>query len=122
MAREELSTDIPLPAPRPKRQTAAEKAKALLNESRASEAYETRQERAGDGKQADAKPVITYKMLAGRVFAEQYEWFCQVPKSWRARHPRKPKLTREELMRIAIEHLRDSEDDLDVLIERYRSS
>jgi hypothetical protein len=120
MPREELSTDIPLPTPRPKRQTASEKARALLNESQESEALE-----AGEGKgetiQPEVEPVITYKALTGRVFADQHTWFCQIPKKWRSRYPRKPKLTRDELMRIAIEYLRDNEDELDALIERYRS-
>src|ERR671914_335147 len=106
MPREELSTDIPLPTPRPKRQSASEKARALLHESQVSEARE-----AGQG----AGPGAPYKGLRGRVFLDQHDWFCQVPKAWRARHPRKPKLTRDELMRIAIDHLRDSADDLDAL-------
>lgn len=117
MPREELSTDIPLPTPRPKRQSASEKARALLYESQASEARE-----AGQGATpATAGPAATYKVLSGRVFLDQHDWFCQVPKAWRARHPRKPKLTRDELMRIAIEHLRDSAEDLDALIDRYRA-
>jgi hypothetical protein len=110
-----------LPTPRPKRQSASEKARALLDESHASEALEAEQERAGDIIQAEAEPAVTYKALTGRVFADQHTWFCQVPKAWRTRHPRKPKLTRDELMRIAIEYLRESEDELDSLIERYRS-
>jgi hypothetical protein len=117
MPREELSTDIPLPTPRPKRQSASEKARALLHESQASEARG-----AGQGaRQAAAGPEAIYKVLSGRVFLDQHDWFCQVPKEWRARHPRKPKLTRDELMRIAIEHLRDNAEDLDALIDRYRS-
>jgi hypothetical protein len=117
MPREELSTDIPLPTPRPKRQSASEKARALLHESQESEARE-----AGQGARQDAAgPASTYKVLSGRVFLDQHDWFCQVPKAWRVRHPRKPKLTRDELMRIAIDHLRDNADDLDALIDRHRA-
>lgn len=118
MPREELSTDISLPAPRPRRQTASEKARALLNESHESEILEVGQ---GEVVPANDEAAVTYKALTGRVFDDQHAWFCQTPKTWRARHPRKPKLTRDELMRIAIEHLRASEDDLDNLIEQYRS-
>lgn len=121
MPREELSTNIPLPTPHPKRQTAPEKARALLNESKASEALEAGQGAKRTTKQTAAQPEGTYKVLSGRVFLDQHDWFCQAPKAWRTRHPRKPKLTRDELMRIAIEHLRDNEDELDALIERYRS-
>lgn len=121
MPREELSTDIPLPTPRPKRQSAPEKARALLRESQESEAREAGQGAKRASQQATAQPEATYKVLSGRVFLDQHDWFCEAPKAWRARHPRKPKLTRDELMRIAIEHLREQEDELDALIERYRS-
>lgn len=121
MPREELSTDIPLPTPRPKRKSASEKARALLKESQASEADETRQKHEECPMHAETVTPVIQKSLSGRVFAEQYEWFCQIPKSWRARYPHKPKLTRDELLRIAIEHLREEEDDLDALIERYRA-
>ena len=121
MPREELSADIPLPTPRPKRQSASEKARALLEASQASEAMERGQGDKRKAMEAHTPPEATYKVLSGRVFLDQHDWFCQTPKAWRARHPRKPKLTRDELMRIAIEHLRDHEAELDMLIDRYRS-
>ena len=114
MPKEELSTDVALPAPRRKRQTASEKARALLNESHEPASL-------GSDPMPAEEVALTKKVLSARVFPEHYEWFQQVPKDWRARHPRKPKLTRDELMCIAITHLRNSEEDLDALIERYRS-
>jgi hypothetical protein len=63
---------------------------------------------------------IPYKKITGRVFPDQQKWFQRVPKEYRKRHPRYPKLTNDELMRIAIEYLRDSED-LDAVIARYRT-
>jgi len=35
-----------------------------------------------------------------RVFPDQQKWFQRVPKDYRKRHPRHPKLTNDELMRI----------------------
>ena len=105
MPREELSTPITFPAPR--RQSAAEKARDLLHHDRAVP--------------ADEGPVPTpYKKITGRVFPDQQKWFQRVPKDYRKRHPRHPKLTNDELIRIAIEYLRDSED-LDAVIARYRT-
>ena len=121
MPREELSADIPLPTPRPKRQSASEKARTLLEASQESEAREAGQGAKREAREAATPPEAPYKVLSGRVFLDQHDWFCQTPKAWRVRHPRKPKLTRDELMRIAIEHLRDHEDELDLLIDRYRS-
>ena len=60
------------------------------------------------------------KKLRDRVFPDQQKWFQRVPKDYRKRHPRHPKLTNDELIRIAIEYLRDSED-LDAVISRYRT-
>src|SRR5712691_10128677 len=95
MPREELSTPITFPAPR--RQSAAEKARDLLHQDRAA--------------LADEGPVPTpYKKNTGRVFTDQQKWFQRLPKDYRNRHPRNPKLTNDELMRIAIESLRESED------------
>jgi len=58
--------------------------------------------------------------MAGRMFPDQQKWYPRVPKDYRKRHPRHPKHTNDELMRIAIEYLRDSED-LDALIAQYRT-
>jgi hypothetical protein len=105
MPREELTTPIPFPPPR--RQSAAEKARDLLQQDRTQPPEET-----------PGPP--PYKKITGRVFPDQQQWVQRVPKEYRRRHPRHPKLTSDELLRIAIEYLRDSAD-LDAVIARYRT-
>ena len=65
-----------------------------------------------------AKPV--YKKLTTRVPTEQFEWLSQQAKAYRERNPGRPRVTIEELLTIAINHLRGSKD-LDSVIAKHRS-
>lgn len=67
----------------------------------------------------DASP--QYVRLTARVFPDQREWVRQTLTMYRQRHPRVPRLTMDELIRIAIEELRHHEEEFDAIITRYRS-
>jgi hypothetical protein len=58
--------------------------------------------------------------LTTRVRAEQLSWLREEAARFRVRNPRAPRLTVEELTRVALEHLREAQD-LDALVARYRS-
>jgi hypothetical protein len=49
------------------------------------------------------------------------DWLKAEVKRYRAEHPRVPKLTIEELMRVALEHLKEAKN-LDSLITKHRTS
>ena len=66
-------------------------------------------------------PSARYVRLSTRVFPDQREWVRQTLTTYRQRHPRVPRLTMDELIRIAIEELRQHEEALDTIIARYRS-
>ncbi|ETW97571.1 hypothetical protein [Candidatus Entotheonella palauensis] len=66
-------------------------------------------------------PSPQYVRLTVRVFPDQREWVRQMLTTYRQRHPRVPKLTMDEFIRIAIEELRRHEEELDAIITRYRS-
>jgi hypothetical protein len=58
--------------------------------------------------------------LTTRLPTDQVEWLKGEAKGYRERNPRRPRVTIEELMSIAIEHLREAKN-LDALIAKYRS-
>ena len=110
MAREQLDSVVEFTTPR--RRTSGDRARELLDKSRDSgERGSARAPKTGSGEQ--------YKKVTGRVFEDQQQWFQSVPKGFNKRHPRQPRLTGDELMRIAIEYLRKAED-IDAVIEEMR--
>ena len=109
MAGEKLTTQVDLPPP-DRRETVGEKAKRLKKSSNENAPSE----------EAIEVATLVYKKITGRVFPDQQEWFSNLPKEYRARHPRQPRLTSDELMRIAIDHLRNCAD-IDSVIAEYRS-
>lgn len=62
----------------------------------------------------------SFKKLTTRIPVEQFEWLSQQPKGYRVRNPSRPRVTIEELITIAIDHLRDAKD-LDVVIAKHRA-
>lgn len=100
-SREHLRAAVPLAAPR--RADATDRAAALL----------------------DARPSPTPQVVVGtsklttRVRADQIAWLQEQARTYHRRNPRAPKLTIEELVRLALDHLRDAAN-LDGLIARYR--
>ncbi len=103
--REEITTNIALPSLPAKRVDAAAKAEQLLS------AGTTTQGR------GEAEKAILPK-LTGRVFPEHIAWVKQAIRGYTHRHPRRPKLTVDLLVRVAIDHLKDAKD-FDAVIARY---
>lgn len=62
----------------------------------------------------------TFRKLTTRVPFEQIEWLNQQPRAYRERNPTRPRVTIEELITIALDHLRDAKD-LDAVIAKHRS-
>ena len=58
--------------------------------------------------------------LTTRLPTEQVEWLKGEAKGYRERHPRWPRVTLEELIAIAIDHLREAKN-LDSVIGKHRS-
>ena len=101
--KEEIAATIPLPASPVRRIDATEKARQLLTVQPAP---------------VPAGPVLI--KLTTRIFPEQMAWMKQEIARARLRNPRAPKLTVEEITRIALDHLRGA-DNLDAVVARYRS-
>ncbi|HMB02720.1 MAG TPA: hypothetical protein VKP69_03150 [Isosphaeraceae bacterium] len=58
--------------------------------------------------------------LTTRLATEQVEWLKGEAKGYRERHPRRPRVTLEELIAIAIDHLREAKN-FDAVIGKHRS-
>ena len=100
MPPEELQSTVELPTrSTARRPTAGESASRLLNK---------------------AGSVVTLEKLTTRVYGPQNSWLKTYPRDYRSRHPMKPKLTTEELTRIAVQSLMDAED-VEAVIAKYRS-
>lgn len=97
--REQIRSSVPLAPPR--RSDPAERAAALIT-----------------GTQPTPAGPETCK-LTTRVLAEQLAWLQAQARTYHRRHPRAPKLTIEELVRIALDQLREV-PHLDGLVTRYR--
>jgi hypothetical protein len=61
----------------------------------------------------------TFTKLTTRIPPDQLEWLKGEVKRYRAEHPRAPKITIEELIRVAIDNLKDAKN-LDALIAKHR--
>ena len=73
----------------------------------------------GDAK-GDRKATLAITKLTTRLPTEQVEWLREQAKGYRERNPRRPRVTIEELIAIAVEHLREAKN-LDATIAKYRS-
>src|SRR5512135_226557 len=92
--------------PRARRVDHLEKAQRLTEQAR------------GRGGEAPAAPLMT--KVTTRLATEQVAWLRGEAKGYRERHPRRPRVTLEELIAIAIDHLRATKD-LDSVIGKHRS-
>lgn len=101
-SREQLRTAVPLAAPR--RADTADRAAAL---------FDARPPAPNPGAVAGTCKLTT------RVRADQLDWLQDQARTYHRRHPRAPKLTIEELARLALDHLRDA-PNLDGLVARSR--
>ena len=98
--KEHIDTDIEFPS-LPQRMDAKEKARQLLHPP----------------DEVPAGPVLT--KFTTRIFPEQMAWLRSEVQRFRQHYPRAPKLTIEELTRIALDHLRDTAN-VESVIMRYR--
>ena len=98
--REQIGSSVSLSAPR--RADPAERAAALMKATTP----------------APVEPDGTCK-LTTRVRADQLAWLQEQARTYHRRHPRAPRLTIEELVRLALDQLRES-PHLDGHINRYR--
>jgi hypothetical protein len=113
--REEIPASVDLPPTPARRMGAAEKARALISPvpdpapaGRTPAAVET------------APAPSTFAKLTTRVPPDQLDWLKGEAKRYRAEHPRAPKVTIEELIRVAIDHLKEAKN-LDALIAKHRT-
>lgn len=70
------------------------------------------------GRGTDAEPPVT--KLTTRLPSEQVAWLKSEAKGYRERNPRRPRATIEELIAVAVDHLRETKN-LDSVIAKYRS-
>lgn len=100
--REEIPASVELPSTPARRIGAAEKARAMMTPDAEAPA-----------------PQSTFTKLTTRIPPDQLEWLKGEVKRYRAEHPRAPKITIEELIRVAIDSLKDAKN-LDALIAKHR--
>lgn len=79
----------------------------------------TRPSSEGTKPKTPAKPTARFAKLTTRVFPEQLEWLKLEATRYREQNPRAPRVTVEELTRVAIDHLREV-GNLEMLIAKYR--
>jgi hypothetical protein len=103
--KEEIVTSIALPLTPTKRVDAAAKAEQLLTAGMPGQG--------GRDAEKAGLPKIT-----GRVFPEHIAWVKDAVRGYSRRHPRRPKLTVDLLVRLALDHLKDAKD-FDAVITRY---
>jgi hypothetical protein len=60
------------------------------------------------------------KKLTTRIPGDQYRWLRDEAKGYKERNPKRPRVTIEELISIAIDHLREAKN-LDAVIAKHRS-
>lgn len=79
----------------------------------------TRPSGEGTKTKKQAKPAARFAKLTTRVFPEQLEWLKLEANRYREQNPRAPRVTVEELTRVALDHLREV-GNLEMLIAKYR--
>lgn len=118
--REEIPASVDLPPTPARRMGAAEKARALITPaSDPAPAGRTPVGGRGQAVETAPAPASTFAKLTTRVPPDQLEWLKGEAKRYRAEHPRAPKVTIEELIRVAIDHLKEAKN-LDALIAKHR--
>jgi hypothetical protein len=101
-AREEIPASVELPSTPARRMGAADKARQMMTPAAEAPAAQS-----------------TFTKLTTRIPPDQLEWLKGEVKRYRAEHPRAPKITIEELIRVAIDNLKDAKN-LDALIAKHR--
>ncbi len=110
---EEIQTSVRMPPAPARRTDAAGKAEELLGQGRQADGQDAPRKTARSRHGSQAK-------ITARVFPEQVQWVKDEIKRYGARNPRRPRLTIDLLMRVAIDHLRAAED-FDAVVTRHLS-
>ncbi len=111
--KEEIQTSILMPPTPARRTDAAGKVEELLGQGRKADSQDTPRKTTRSRQGSQVK-------ITARVFPEQVQWVKDEIKRYGARNPRRPRLTIDLFMRVAIDHLRDAED-LDAVVTRHLS-
>lgn len=114
MKRGEISTDVEMPSMQGRRLDAGEKAEQLIKQGQTQAAPP-----GAPSKPGKAKPPAQPKITA-RVFPEQYRWVKEEIKGYSARNPKRPRLTVDLLMRVAIDHLKEA-NNFDAIVAKHLS-
>ncbi len=130
--REAIGASVPLSPIPARRIDAAEKARQLVAErhdvtpppavvSTPTPKLVTPASKTGEGTRSkkQPKPLARLSKLTTRVYPEQLEWLKLEVSRYREQNPRAPRITVEELTRVALEHLRET-GNLETLIAKYR--
>ncbi len=118
MKREEISTDVEMPSMQGRRLDAGEKAEQLIRQGQSQPALLAAPPGA-PAKAGKSKPPAQPKITA-RVFPEQYRWVKEEIKGYSARNPKRPRLTVDLLMRVAIDHLKET-GNFDAIVAKHLS-
>ena len=108
--REEIPANVDLPPTPVRRMGAAEKARGLI----------TPVAEPAPPQEPGPAPVSTFAKLTTRIPPDQLDWLKGEAKRYRTAHPRAPKVTIEELIRVAIDNLKEAKN-LDSLIAKHRT-
>ena len=116
--------DLSTPSPTPRRQTAAQKARALIQESKgeAPESDPTQEQETKESGQAK-EPVVSLPRLTARVHSYQLAWVRDRVKEYREKSTG-PKLTNDELIRISLSLLQtavEEEGGIVSFVNKYRA-
>ncbi len=111
--REEIPASVDLPPTPARRMGAAEKARALITP--VAEPAES-----APPPEPVPAPASTFAKLTTRIPPDQLDWLKGEAKRYRTAHPRAPKVTIEELIRVAIDNLKEAKN-LDSLIAKHRT-
>ncbi len=124
MAEISAQVDLSTPSPTPRRQTAAQKARALIRESKdeAPELGPTQEQETKDSDQAKELEVSLARLTA-RVHSHQLAWVRDRVKEYRDKSVG-PKLTNDELTRISLSLLQtavEEEGGIVSFVNKYRA-
>ena len=139
--RDKIPSSVNGPITPPRRPTShLDRARSMLEQSKAPATAEedaTPPEAARQEGRGEAPPKVTSirpapvvppesgeaegtKKLTTRVPGEQFRWLRDEAKGYKERNPKRPRVTIEELISIAIDHLRETKN-LDAVIAKHRS-
>ena len=104
----------PISFPQPSRRASPqEKARLLIEQSRAEPSGPS-------ASPEESRPSAPFQKVTTRLDSSLYHWVGEQARSYRERYPRRPRVTVEEAMNVALDYLKRT-GDFDALVEEYRS-